>query len=73
MMSIGEGEAGIDLTTDLKPPKSLYVEVRCIEDYGKFELEDGEVVNLTKNSQHYLPRQQIEALIRQGILEHIVQ
>lgn len=70
MLSIGDGE-GIDLTTDLRPPKSLYVEVRCIEEHGKFELEDGEVVNFTKNSTHYLPRQQIEALIRQGILEHI--
>lgn len=69
MMSIGDG---IDLTTDLKPPKSLLVAVRCIEEYGKLELEDGEVINLTKHSQHYLPRQQIEALIRQGVLEHIV-
>lgn len=71
MMSIGDGE-GIDLTIDLKPPKALYVEVRCIEEYGKLELEDGEVINLIKNSQHYLPRQQIESLIRQGYLEHIV-
>ncbi|XP_053949813.1 DNA replication complex GINS protein PSF1-like [Anastrepha ludens] len=70
MRSIGDGQ-GIDLTGDLRPPKSLYIEVRCVEDYGKFELEDGEVIYLKKNSQHYLPRAQVESLVRQGILQHI--
>ncbi|XP_061390740.1 DNA replication complex GINS protein PSF1-like [Musca vetustissima] len=71
MRSIGDGQ-GIDLTGDLRPPKSLYIEVRCVEDFGKFELEDGEVIYLKKNSQHYLPRSQVETLVRQGILQHIV-
>lgn len=65
------GTAGLDLTQHLQPPKSLYVEVRCLEDYGEFEMEDGTVVLLNKNTQHYLPRSQCEALIRQGILEHV--
>uniref|UniRef100_A0A1B0D174 DNA replication complex GINS protein PSF1 n=1 Tax=Phlebotomus papatasi TaxID=29031 RepID=A0A1B0D174_PHLPP len=42
MKSVGDGQ-GIDLTCDMEPPKSLYIEVRCLEDYGKFELEDGEL------------------------------
>lgn len=71
MRSVGDGQ-GIDLTGNLRPPKSLYIEVRCVEDYGKFELDDGEVVHLKKNSQHYLPRAQVETLVRQGILQHIV-
>ncbi|BFF99856.1 DNA replication complex GINS protein PSF1-like [Drosophila madeirensis] len=62
---------GIDLTNNLHPPKSLYIEVRCMEDYGKFELDDGELIHLKKNSQHYLPRAQVESLVRQGILQHI--
>lgn len=70
MRSIGEGQ-GIDLTCDLQPPKDLFIEVRCVEDYGKFELEDGEVVLLKKNSQHYLPRLEVEPLLKQGILERI--
>lgn len=70
MRSIGDG-VGINLTDDLQPPKSLYVEVRCISDYGKYELEDGEVILLKRNSQHYLPRGECEPLIRQGILQHI--
>lgn len=70
MRSIGDG-LGVNLTGDLKPPKSLYVEVRCLADYGKFELDGGEVILLNKNSQHYLPRAECEPLIRQGILQHI--
>ncbi|EDW57125.1 DNA replication complex GINS protein PSF1 [Drosophila virilis] len=70
MRSVGDGQ-GIDLTGNLRPPKSLYIEVRCVENYGKFELDDGEVVHLKKNSQHYLPRAQVEPLVRQGILQHI--
>lgn len=71
MRSIGDG-TGINLTEDTKPPKSLFVVVRCLTDFGKLELEDGEVILLKKNSQHYLPRTQCEPLIRQGILQHIV-
>ncbi|GAB0096774.1 DNA replication complex GINS protein PSF1-like [Sergentomyia squamirostris] len=70
MKSIGDGQ-GIDITCDMNPPKSLFIEVRCLEDYGKFELDDGEVVFLKKNNQHYLPRIQVEPLIKQGILQQI--
>ncbi|XP_061516113.1 DNA replication complex GINS protein PSF1 isoform X1 [Anopheles gambiae] len=70
MASIHDGY-GLNLTNDIKPPKSLYIEVRCLTDYGKFELESGEIVLLKKNSQHYLPKLQCEQLIRQGILQHI--
>ena len=65
------GHSGLDLTQYMHPPKSLYIEVRCLLDYGELETEDGTVVQLKKNSQHYLPRSQCEHLIRQGILEHV--
>lgn len=64
--------SGINLTTDLKPPKSLFIEVKCLADHGKLELNNGEVILLQKDSIHYLPRSECEQLIRQGILEHIV-
>ena len=70
MRSAGDG-AGVDLMSDLKPPKSLFLEVRCREDYGEMETEDGELVVLKKNTQHFLPRNLCEPLIRQGILEQI--
>lgn len=73
MINVGEnsGNLSIDLTSYTQPPKSLYIEVRCLRDNGHFELESGEVVLLKKNSQHYLPRTECEPLIRQGILEHV--
>ncbi|KAK2147299.1 hypothetical protein LSH36_561g03098 [Paralvinella palmiformis] len=65
-------EGGLDLTQDLKPPKSLYIEVRCLMDHGEFETQDGGVILLKKNSQHFLLRSECEHLIRQGVLEHSV-
>ncbi|KAJ6638997.1 DNA replication complex GINS protein PSF1 [Pseudolycoriella hygida] len=70
MRSIGD-DIGLNLTDNVGPPKSLYVEVRCVTDYGKYELENGDVILLRENSQHYLPRVECEPLIRQGILEHL--
>ncbi|KAF0301796.1 DNA replication complex GINS protein PSF1 [Amphibalanus amphitrite] len=66
------GETGLNLTDDLKPPKQLYIEVRCMEDYGEFETEDGDVMLLKKNSIHFLPRSQCQHLVRQGVLQHLV-
>ena len=65
------GDSGLDLTQHMHPPKSLYIEVRCLVDYGEFETEDGTIIQLKKNSQHYLSRSQCEHLIKQGILEHV--
>lgn len=70
MASIGGG-MGLDLTKYHHPPKSLFVQVRCLSDYGDFETEDGTIIVLTKNSTHFLERSQCEKLIHQGILEHV--
>ncbi|XP_008556431.1 DNA replication complex GINS protein PSF1 [Microplitis demolitor] len=70
MRSIGDNQ-GLNLTVDMVPPKSLYIEVRCLVDYGKFELDDGQVITLKENTHHLLPRAQCEPLVRQGILEHV--
>jgi GINS complex subunit 1 len=72
MASVGREHGLGVLKIDTKPPKSLYIEVRCVADYGRFELGNGDVVILKKNSQHYLPKSECEHLIRQGILEHII-
>ncbi|XP_037072083.1 DNA replication complex GINS protein PSF1-like [Pollicipes pollicipes] len=66
------GETGLNLTDDLQPPKHLYIEVRCMEDYGEFETDEGDVVLLKKNSIHFLPRAQCQHLVRQGVLRHVV-
>lgn len=62
---------GIDLTQYTRPPKSLYIHVRCLQDYGEFELSDGHTVSLLTNSQHYLLASDVQDLIKQGTLEHI--
>lgn len=66
------GEDGVNLSIDLKPPKALYIEVQCLVDYGKFDLNDGTTLLLKKDSRHYLPRNECEELIRQGVFKHII-
>ena len=68
MSALNDGK-GLDLTLYVAPPKKLYVQVRCIRDYGQFDLEDGQPVMLKKDSIHYLPLSQCEKLIHQGVLE----
>lgn len=70
MSSLNDGK-GLDLTLYIKPPKKLYIQVRCIKDYGQFDLEDGQPVMLKKDSIHYLPLGQCEKLIHQGVLEQM--
>ncbi|CAL8068790.1 unnamed protein product [Calicophoron daubneyi] len=65
------GAGGLDLTQSRIPPKCLFMEVRCLTDFGEFETEDGSVLHLTKGSHHLMSRSDCEALIRQGVLEHI--
>lgn len=65
------GDSGLDLTQDMQPPKSLYIEVRCLKDHGEFETQDGNIIVLKRNNQHFLLRSECEHLIRQGVLEHV--
>ena len=60
-----------DLTLGQKPPKRLYIQVRCIRDYGDYELDDGTIVVLSRGSTHFLQRSNCEKLIQQGYLEQI--
>ncbi|XP_029660035.1 DNA replication complex GINS protein PSF1-like isoform X2 [Formica exsecta] len=66
MRSIGD-DYGLNLTVNMSPPKMLYVEVKCLTDFGKLELEDGEIITLKKNTYHLLPRATCEPLIRQEL------
>lgn len=63
---------GLDLARYRSPPKSLYVQVRCLQDYGDFETEDGTTIVLARDTTHFLERSQCEKLIHQGIVEHVV-
>lgn len=60
----------ISIVQDLQPPKSLYIEVRVLQDYGEI-LTDSGTVNLEKNTTHFLRRSDVEHLICQNVLKQI--
>ena len=62
----------LDLTVDLAPPKSLYIEVRVNGDYGTVMLPESGEVTLLKNSTHLLRRTDVDHLIKRGMLSEII-
>lgn len=61
----------LDLTADPLPPRDLYIEVRVNRDCGSV-LTDSGPVTLKPGTAHFLKRTDVEHLIRQGALTHIV-
>lgn len=61
----------LDLTADIKPPRDLFIEVRVKRDCGSVMTESG-VLNLRQGTMCFVKRTDVEHLIRQGKLEHIV-
>lgn len=61
----------LDLTADAAPPRDLYVEVRVLKDCGSVLTDSGPVA-LKPGTAHFLKRADVEHLIRQGSLQHIV-
>ena len=47
----------------------MYVEGRVLRDHGTIMTDSAGEVNLEKDTVHFLPRAEVELLIRQGILE----
>jgi GINS complex subunit 1 len=61
----------LDLTAEAQPPKDLYIEVRVVRDCGAVVTDSGPVT-LKPGTAHFLKRTDVEHLIRQGALQHIV-
>ncbi|OMJ70197.1 hypothetical protein SteCoe_31879 [Stentor coeruleus] len=59
----------LDLTTDLMPPKDLFIEVRVKEDIGDIVLPVSGQVTFKKNTSQLVRREEVAALIRQGVLQ----
>jgi len=55
--------SGVNILASMEPPKSVYVEVRVLEDKGQVQLESGSVV-LLRGMTHLLVRSEVEHLIR---------
>ena len=64
-----KSSCGMDLTVDLNPPKELFIEVRVKKDMGVVILPDSGEVNLQRNTVHLLRRNEVDAFIKQGIVE----
>jgi len=59
---------GVDLASDLEPPRDLFVEIRVLTACGEIITESGPV-SLDQGSTHFLRRSDVEHLIRLGHVE----
>jgi len=67
--SSSSGMGNLDWNADLVPPQENYIMVRVVQSgLGKIETELCGVVDLELGSTHYLPRGDVEGLVRQGAL-----
>ena len=57
-------------TEGLEPPTEIFVNVRVMKEVGEVETKKGKL-SLTKGSQYYLVREEVENLLVQGFLEVI--
>jgi GINS complex subunit 1 len=63
---------GLNLRESLFPPEQDFVQVRVLSSkLGTIVTESGSAVNLQLGTIHYLPRGDVEPLIRQGLLEQV--
>ncbi|KIW31800.1 uncharacterized protein PV07_03392 [Cladophialophora immunda] len=60
----------IDLTGSLEPPRDLFIDVRVLKDAGEIQTEYG-AINLTKNSQFFVRKGDVERLIQGGFLKRL--
>ena len=62
----------MDLVTDMKPPKELYIEVRCIKETSGDIITEHGMINMKKNTHLYVKRSDVEHLIYQGVLVQVL-
>lgn len=60
----------MDINLDMEPPTSLYIEIRVLKPCGTIQTENGPI-SLEVNSTHLVRKQDVELLIRQGMLHEI--
>ena len=60
---------GLDLTTDISPPASLLVRVRCLQDHPPIFTEYCGSITISKDMLVTMRHSDAEALIRTGVVE----
>lgn len=58
----------VDLTGSLEPPRDIFVDIRVLRDAGEIQTEYGSL-NLTRNSQFFVRKGDVESLIQQGYVQ----
>ncbi|KAI9298039.1 hypothetical protein K502DRAFT_362778 [Neoconidiobolus thromboides FSU 785] len=58
----------LDLMGPMKPPKSVYMQIKCLKDCGSIITESGEI-NLKKNSILYVKKTDVDHLLKNGDVE----
>ena len=61
----------LDPRDSLKPPRDLYVEVRCNVDCGDVQTKHSGTVRMDKGTSYFLRRADVEQLIAQGLVTHV--
>uniref|UniRef100_A0AAF5DG85 ABC-type uncharacterized transport system domain-containing protein n=1 Tax=Strongyloides stercoralis TaxID=6248 RepID=A0AAF5DG85_STRER len=64
-------ENGLKLLTNNSLPKLEYYYYRCKEDYGEYELADGNIIIIKRGLIHHMPKENAETLLRSGIVEQV--
>jgi len=64
-------DVGLDLTSDIEPPKELFIQVRVLVSCGEIMTDNGPVNLSEVGSTQFLRRADVEHLIRGGSLEHV--
>lgn len=63
-------DSGIDIMSDLQPPKENYVEVIALRDCGSLVTMTGPR-DVKKDEVHYVRKYDAETLLRYGWLKHV--
>ena len=67
-----QAEFNLDLSRDLEPPQDLMIKVYVPEDVGQFiGPESGANLDLRAGDEVFLRRGDVEALLRQGLVQHV--
>lgn len=63
-------ESGLELTTEIRPPKSLCIEIDVLEHVGEVVTASG-FIQLSRGMRQLVKHEEVETLLRQGRVKHV--
>ncbi|KAM3142103.1 hypothetical protein pb186bvf_005757 [Paramecium bursaria] len=61
-----EREIGDDVSVKILPPSEVFIQIRVLKDIGKIVTNDGQILDLTPNTQHYVKRSDVQKFLQDG-------